>query len=121
MELIIDTSDKTHIAIRDREKVLDEIVIDLKFSQSEELLRTIDELLIKNKINKSDLAKIYVNSGPGSYTGIRVGVSTANFLAFSLNIPVSDVQGCYKGSADQFDTPVSPKYLKPPFITSKKT
>jgi tRNA threonylcarbamoyladenosine biosynthesis protein TsaB len=36
-----------------------------------------------------DLAKIQVKTGPGSFTGLRVGVSTANALGFSLGIPVN--------------------------------
>lgn len=61
-------------------------------NQSEELLTEIDNILLKNNLNKSELFGIIVNQGPGSYTGLRVGLSTANAIAFSLNIPILGVK-----------------------------
>jgi tRNA threonylcarbamoyladenosine biosynthesis protein TsaB len=40
-------------------------------------------------LKKSDLNEIKVATGPGSYTGLRVGVAVANALAFALGIPVN--------------------------------
>ncbi len=56
--------------------------------QSQDLLPQIDLFLKNNKITLQDLTAIFVDLGPGSYTGIRVGVTIANTLAWSLNIPV---------------------------------
>jgi tRNA threonylcarbamoyladenosine biosynthesis protein TsaB len=53
-----------------------------------ELLPKIDELLNKEKIKLTELNIILVNPGPGSFTGCRIGVVTANTLAWSLDIPV---------------------------------
>lgn len=56
-------------------------------SRSEELLFRISELLDRAKIGKADLTFIAVSNGPGSYTGIRIGLSTAMGLARSIGIP----------------------------------
>jgi tRNA threonylcarbamoyladenosine biosynthesis protein TsaB len=49
---------------------------------------TIQNLLAENKITAKQLTHIAVTNGPGSYTGIRVGLSAAKGFAFALNIPV---------------------------------
>lgn len=48
----------------------------------------IEELLQKNKIKISDLHAIAVSMGPGSYTGLRIGVSVAKGLCYGANIPL---------------------------------
>lgn len=48
----------------------------------------LEKFLRHQKIKMSDLTKIIVCSGPGSFTGIRVGVSLAQALGFALKIPV---------------------------------
>ena len=52
-----------------------------------ELLPRIDTLVTRNDA-KSQLAVVAVSSGPGSFTGIRIGVSAAKAIAWSLKIPV---------------------------------
>jgi tRNA threonylcarbamoyladenosine biosynthesis protein TsaB len=56
---------------------------------SQVLLPLIEKLLKKCKLDYTSLREIEVETGPGSYTGLRVGVSVANALGFSLNIPVN--------------------------------
>lgn len=65
------------------------------------VLPMVEKLLKKHKLNLSDPTNIEVNTGPGSFTGLRVGVSVANALAFALKIPVN------KKNKKQF---VEPKY-----------
>ncbi len=57
-------------------------------NQSKELLPNIDKLLKKNKIKPEQLKWVAVNLGPGSFTGLRVGISVANTFGYGLNIPV---------------------------------
>lgn len=56
--------------------------------QSEDLLLAIDGMLKKEKLSLQDIDKILVNQGPGSYTGVRVGVTVVNTLGWSLDVPV---------------------------------
>lgn len=60
-------------------------------SHSKNLLPFIDQVLREGKMSTSDLQGIAVSIGPGSYTGLRIGVSTAKGIAYSLNIPVITV------------------------------
>lgn len=56
---------------------------------SQALLGLIMEILNRHQIKKEDLNEIKVHTGPGSFTGLRVGVSVANALGFVLGIPVN--------------------------------
>lgn len=56
---------------------------------SQALLPLIIKALKKKRLKFSDLSAIEVNSGPGSFTGTRVGVTVANVLGYALNIPVN--------------------------------
>ena len=49
------------------------------------------EMLNHNNLNVNDIKKIYVNIGPGSFTGVRIGVTLAKTIAYSLNIPIVGV------------------------------
>ena len=60
-------------------------------SHSKNLLPFIDQVLREGKMSTSDLHGIAVSIGPGSYTGLRIGVSTAKGIAYSLGIPVITV------------------------------
>jgi len=57
-------------------------------NQSQELLPNIDKLLQTNKIKPEQLKWVAVNLGPGSFTGLRVGISIANAFGYGLGIPV---------------------------------
>lgn len=56
---------------------------------SQVLLPLIEKILKKNKLEYKDLDGLEVETGPGSFTGLRVGVSVANALGFALGIPVN--------------------------------
>jgi tRNA threonylcarbamoyl adenosine modification protein YeaZ len=61
-------------------------------SRSEDLLSSISDILGKNSIEKSGIASIAVSTGPGSYTGIRVGMATALGLGNALNISCKGIE-----------------------------
>lgn len=93
MILTINTgSENNSIALYKPSKIEDEIVWQSYKTQSQELLPKIDKLLKSNKVKLSDLKAIAVYQGPGSYTGLRVGFSVANALAWSLDIPVIGIK-----------------------------
>ncbi|MBP6005137.1 MAG: tRNA (adenosine(37)-N6)-threonylcarbamoyltransferase complex dimerization subunit type 1 TsaB [Pyrinomonadaceae bacterium] len=55
-------------------------------SRAEDLLPNIELLLSRNNIDKLDLSHIAVSAGPGSFTGIRIGIATVMGLAAALNV-----------------------------------
>jgi tRNA threonylcarbamoyl adenosine modification protein YeaZ len=57
-------------------------------SHSVLLLPMIKEILDENSLKAKDINKIIVVNGPGSFTGIRIGLTVAKVLAYSLNIPI---------------------------------
>ncbi len=62
--------------------------------QSERLMPMILDLVADAGIAIQDLNLIVVNVGPGSFTGVRVGIATARGIALGLNIPVQGVCAC---------------------------
>ncbi len=66
--------------------------IKAEFKQSEKLLPAMAELLKKNNIKLTQLKGIAVVSGPGGFTSLRIGVVTANTLAYALKIPVVGIK-----------------------------
>ncbi len=56
---------------------------------SQVLLALIKQVLAEKKLKIEDLEEIKVATGPGSFTGLRVGVAVANALGYSLGIPVN--------------------------------
>ena len=62
-----------------------------QYSHAERLHIYIEELLLKYNILKSQLDAIAVSKGPGSYTGLRIGVSAAKGLCFAIEIPLISI------------------------------
>ena len=58
------------------------------FSHSEKLHAFIDELMLEASIEMKDLSAVAVSKGPGSYTGLRIGVSAAKGICYSMGIPL---------------------------------
>ncbi len=86
MRLFIDTSSnqKTVIRLDDRE-----ITKDSSLWRSQVVLPMIEKLLKEQGKTMKDLTEIEVVTGPGSFTGLRVGAAIANALGFALEIPVN--------------------------------
>lgn len=85
-----------HIDTSKREKIRVGVEIDGKLYEkkasnlkSQETLPLIDKLLKEKKVKLNQINEIKVKTGPGSFTGLRVGVSVANALGVALNIPVN--------------------------------
>ena len=90
MILYINTKDQKviRIELRDKGKVISEMSEENEYG-SQALLPLIDKILKTEKLTLQDLIGIEVETGPGSFTGLRVGVSVANALGFALVIPVN--------------------------------
>ena len=66
------------------------------------LLALVEEALVGAEVERDDLDGIAVTRGPGSFTGVRVGVATAKGLAFALGVPVvgvSSLEALWRGAA----------------------
>lgn len=61
------------------------------FAHGEQLTVLISNLLAEKNLSSSDLDAVSVSAGPGSYTGLRIGVSTAKGLCYALQIPLISV------------------------------
>jgi len=86
MKLYIDTSDNKETTVGlDTER----LTVPTKKHKSQQLLGLINQSLKKEKKTLKDISEIEINLGPGSFTGLRVGVSVANALAWALKIPVN--------------------------------
>lgn len=90
-KLIINTSSNEEIRLG---LVVDgkETVLKRKMGEqkTQVVLPMIEELMGKSSSELRDIGWIEVNTGHGSFTGLRVGIAVANALAFALNIPVND-------------------------------
>ena len=87
MELSIDTaSEMASVAVSDAGGLVAEITWQCRRNHSVELLPTIDRLLRVGRCEKTDLTAIFVCTGPGGYTGLRVGMSVAKGLAYARKL-----------------------------------
>lgn len=57
------------------------------------ILQKIESMLASSKLDLTDLKGIVAYKGPGSFTGLRIGMTVANTLSYALNIPVIGSQG----------------------------
>ena len=90
--LAIDTSSEIcSTALFDDDKIIDENNLDNGKTHSENLMPLIDELLKRNKTDLKDIDLISCCVGPGSFTGIRIGVSTIKAMAEINNIKIASV------------------------------
>ncbi|OZM55813.1 tRNA (adenosine(37)-N6)-threonylcarbamoyltransferase complex dimerization subunit type 1 TsaB [Lottiidibacillus patelloidae] len=90
--LAIDTSNQTlSIAVTNGTTVLGELTTNIKKNHSTRAMPAIDELMKKVNVKPKELERIVVASGPGSYTGVRIGVTIAKTLAWTLQIPLVGV------------------------------
>ena len=63
----------------------------LQYSHAERLHVYIDELLQTANVSKTQIAAVGISKGPGSYTGLRIGVSAAKGLCYALKIPLISI------------------------------
>ena len=85
------SSNIASVAISEDDKCILELNIDNNKTHSETLMPLISELFKKTSLNLSDIGLIACDVGPGSFTGIRIGIASIKAIAESLNIPVVSV------------------------------
>ena len=90
--LAIDTSSPIcSVAILENDNLIDEINLDDGRTHSENLMPLIDSILKRNNLDIKDIEMISCCVGPGSFTGIRIGVATIKPMAEILNIKIASV------------------------------
>ncbi|SHK62551.1 tRNA (adenosine(37)-N6)-threonylcarbamoyltransferase complex dimerization subunit type 1 TsaB [Tepidibacter formicigenes] len=88
----IDTSSEVAtVAIMDDDKLIGEYTINHKKTHSQKLMPMIDEMFKSCEITPNDIDLIGVCIGPGSFTGLRIGVATAKAIAHARNIHIAVV------------------------------
>jgi tRNA threonylcarbamoyladenosine biosynthesis protein TsaB len=73
---------------KDGQTILCKEIAEQGYSHAERLHVFIEEILKKTKVKIQELHAVAVSKGPGSYTGLRIGVSTAKGLCYALGIPL---------------------------------
>jgi len=109
--LAIDTSTNVlGVGIASNEKIIGEYITNIKRNHSTRVLPAIDFLLKDCGMDIKDINKIIVANGPGSYTGLRIGLTIGKTLAWTLNIPIVGVSSLklMAASARYFDGFISP-------------
>ncbi len=109
MKLYLDTSTPTTIL------KLDDKTYEYTFANdlAEKLLAFLRDKLVENHASFQDITEITFMSGPGSFTGLRIGASIVNTLAQELNIPLRN----HHGETVQI---IIPEYGRPANIGSPK-
>lgn len=90
--LLIETATQIcSVVLADGEHILSRRESDIPNAHSTRLSVFIDEVLKESRLQPRDLDAVGVSAGPGSYTGLRIGVSTAKGFCYALGIPLVSV------------------------------
>lgn len=88
----IDTSNKSlGVILGEGEKIISSYYSQASKNHSETLMPAIDFCIKESKLTPQTVDKILVAKGPGSYTGLRIGVTTAKTLSWTLNVPLFSI------------------------------
>lgn len=90
--LFLDTHSRNIIEVLYKNgEVIDKSIRISEHNHSDYTMPMLKSLLDNNKITVKDLNEIFVVNGPGSFTGVRLGVTIAKTLAYTLNIPIKTI------------------------------
>jgi len=124
MTLYINTTENNliEIGLKNKNKPVAVKRIKSYRTQAEKLLPAIDKLLKNSKLKPNDLKSVEIENRGGSFTSLRIGVVTANALAYALGIAVAGNGGINKivRSGQRSFKVAEPIYDREPEITAKK-
>jgi len=135
MILIIHTADlkQVFLGLVENNKLVAKKIFSAQYHQAEKLLSAIDKMFKDSNRRLQNLKAIAVVSGPGPFTALRIGVATANTLAWALKIPVVGIKLSEFKNIDELvrvssqrikkakaGTIIEPFYDQEPNITLKK-
>lgn len=115
---------EAEVYLYDKELKLAGIMWQAHRQLAETLHLKINQILLENQKSLEDIERIVVYEGPGSFTGLRIGISVANALSYSLDVPIVSSTGTdwIKKSLLQINSGnfVQPVYGAEPHITEQK-
>ncbi len=88
MILFLDTTDFQNLRLAIVDEHVREQVRAISYNENYKTAALLEQFLKRSKVRLSEVKKIIVCSGPGSFTGIRVGIALAQAMGFALRIPV---------------------------------
>ncbi len=87
--LAIDTATMvSSVAVADKDRLLAELTVQTRLTHSETLLPHVEQVLKMAGVEKAALDGVAVSLGPGSFTGLRIGLAAAKAIAYGLDIPI---------------------------------
>lgn len=87
--LAIDTATMvSSVAVADEKRLLAELTVQTRLTHSETLLPHIGQVMEMAGTDKGELTGVAVSLGPGSFTGLRIGLAAAKAIAYGLNVPI---------------------------------
>lgn len=115
--LALDTSTLvSSVALAGRDRLLAELTVQVKKTHSERLMPHVEQLLNLADTGKNAVEAVAVSIGPGSFTGLRIGLATAKALAYAMRIPLVGVPTL---AALAFGCPVPGALLAPTMDAQK--
>lgn len=79
------------VALLNEEKLISEYTLNVRMTHTARLMPALDRILKDSSIDKGEIDGIAISIGPGSFTGLRIGLATAKGLALGLGIPLVGV------------------------------
>lgn len=107
------------VALHRDGKLLTTSEVHIQYSHASKVVVMIDQVLTNAGISPNQLDAVAVTSGPGSYTGLRIGTSTAKGLCFALDIPLISV-GSLELMAHQVSKGITEDFLLCPMIDARR-
>ncbi len=96
VSLILDSSNKDLlVALAKDDQIIDEIRYECWQRQSELMVKEIENILLKNKVDKNDIKEVLIGIGPGSFTGVRIALAIAKTMSLALNIPIYPISSLH--------------------------
>ncbi len=122
MSLLLSLETSTEVgsvALHKDGKLLTTSEVHIQYSHASKLAVLIEQVLVNAGMNAKQLDAVAVTSGPGSYTGLRIGTSTAKGLCFALDIPLLAV-GSLELMAYQVSKSLTEDILLCPMIDARR-
>ena len=76
------------VAVADEKRLLAELIVENKLTHSETLLPHVEQVLAMAGVKREELTAVAASMGPGSFTGLRIGLAAAKAIAYGLDIPL---------------------------------